>query len=463
MFTLGEVAGATGGTVLAGDPELPLFAVSTDTRTIGPGSLYMALHGERFDGHDFISDAVSRGAAAVLAERPEGAPSGTPIIQVDRTLGAYGKLARHHRDQLGLTVVAVTGSSGKTSTKEAIADLVGRFLPTAKSHANFNNEIGVPRTLLDLRAGTRCAVLEFGMRGAGEIAYLAEVAGPDIGVITNIGTAHIGRLGSQEAIAQAKGELVRAIPQGRVVLNGDDPFCRSIGRDHPAVCWYAASGGRTVAGQGVDPDVWAASTPVPDGDFWVFRAAWRKGPAWPAGEALVRLSLPGSHHVANSLAAIGVACQLGIVLPDDFVLAPPAVGGRSRVVAIGDVEILDESYNANPESARASLEVFCTLPSPGRRIVVFGEMAELGDHAEGAHRALGRALDGLPVDFVVTVGDVAAWIADTTRVPSASCRDNAEAVRVLGSFVRSGDRLLVKGSRSGRLEEIVAGLSEWLE
>ncbi len=463
LFTLQEVAGATGGTLLAGDPSLVLSAVSTDTRTIGTGSLYVALCGERFDGHDFISDAVSRGAAAVLTERPVDAPAGTPVVRVDRTLDAYGRLARHHRDKLGLTVVAVTGSSGKTSTKEAIAALIGRFIPTARSHANFNNEIGVPRTLLDLRAGPRCAVLEFGMRGPGEIGYLAEVAGPDIGVITNIGTAHIGRLGSQEAIARAKGELVAAMPRGRVVLNGDDPFCRSIGRDHPRVCWYSARGGKTIEGQGEEADVWATSTPVPDGEFWVFRAAWRKGPGWPAGEALVRLPLPGSHHVANTLAAMGVACQLGIVLPDDFVLAPPTVGGRSRVVAIGDIEILDESYNANPESARAALEVFCTLPSPGRRVVVFGEMAELGDYAEEAHRALGRALDGLPVDFLVTVGEVAAGIADTARVPSASCRDNAEAVRVLGSFVRSGDRLLVKGSRSGRLEEIVAGLSEWLE
>lgn len=454
LFTLGQAAEATGG-ALRGD-DLVVEAVSTDTREIGPGSLYVPLKGERFDGHDFVDQAIARGAIAVVADRPVSVPDGVPVLQVDQTLLAYGKLARLHRRNLGLTVVAVTGSSGKTSTKEVVAELLGRFVSTAKSHANYNNEIGVPKTLLELRAGPRCVVLEMGMRGPGEIAYLADVARPDIGVVTNIGTAHIGRLGSQEAIARAKGELIDAIPHGRAVLNFDDPFCRTIGRHHPDVCWYSAAGAPQA-------DMRARSDLRLDGDHWVFEAAWRETAARPAGQAIVRLPLPGTHHVSNALAAMSVAWHLELPLPEDLTLAPPSVGGRSRVVAVGDVEILDESYNANPESARAALDAFCKLPCAGRRVVVFGEMAELGDFADQAHRDLGRTLDSLPVDLVVTVGDLGRLIAEGTTRQAASFGDNGEAVRFLGPYLRSGDRLLVKGSRAGRLEEIVAGLAEWLE
>lgn len=454
MFSIAEILEATGGELVRGDLAARVGSVSTDTRTLEPGALYVPLVGERFDGHAFFAGAIGKGAAATLVAKDVDVPEPAAVVRVDDTLLAYGGLARFWRNKLGLNVVAVTGSSGKTSTKEAIAELLGRFAPTAKSHANYNNEIGVPLTLLGLRPGPGAVVLEFGMRGPGEIAYLTEVARPTVGVITNIGTAHIGRLGSQEAIARAKGELVAGMPAGgKVVLNGDDPFCRRIGAGHPGVCWFSTRGPE-------HGDVWAASELEPDGDGWRFAARWSGGPDTAAGSAIVRLALPGTHHVANALAAIAVAWHLGCALPAEIAFSPPPVAGRSRVVAVGDIEVLDESYNANPESVRATLESFCRLPCPGRRIAVLGDMAELGDWAEEAHRAIGRDLDAMPVDLLVTVGDLAGLIAQTTAREAIRCRTNGEAVDALGRVLRAGDRLLVKGSRAGRLEEIIAGLSE---
>ncbi|MBU6429545.1 MAG: UDP-N-acetylmuramoyl-tripeptide--D-alanyl-D-alanine ligase, partial [Cyanobacteria bacterium REEB65] len=409
-MTLAAAAQATMGELLCGAPDLAIAAVSTDTRTIAAGSLYIALRGERFDGHGFLAEAARQGAVAAVVDARVPLPAQLAAIRVDDTLLAYGRLAGAWRRRLGATVVAVTGSSGKTSTKEAIADLLGRFALTAKSHANFNNQVGVPRTLLELRPGPRFIVLEFGMRGPGEIAYLADVAAPDIGVVTNVGTAHIGRLGSQAAIAAAKAELVEAIPNGRVVLNGDDPYCREMGVGRQGVCYFSL--------RPSGADVWAADEPRQEGDSWVVTVQWRQGPQVASGQAQVLLPLPGAHHVANALAAIGVAWHLGLELPATLPLAPPAVGGRSRVVAAGDIEILDETYNANPESARASLDAFCKLPCAGRRVAVFGEMAELGAFAEQAHRDLGKAIGQLPLDLLVTVGDLAGLIARAAPTPS---------------------------------------------
>ncbi|MBM3276384.1 MAG: UDP-N-acetylmuramoyl-tripeptide--D-alanyl-D-alanine ligase, partial [Candidatus Sericytochromatia bacterium] len=488
MLTIREILAATCGTLLRGSEDLAVFSVSTDTRNLEPGALYVSLVGERFDGHGFAADAVARGAVAVLVSRDAQVPENAAVVRVADTLQAFGHLARHWRRKLGIKIVAVTGSSGKTSTKEAIADLLGRFVPTAKSFANYNNEIGVPLTLLSLREGPEAAVLELAMRGSGEIRYLAEVAEPDIGVITNIGMAHIGRLGSREAIAAAKGELVAQMEDGIAILNGDDPYCRELGARHRHAIYFSTQGPENA-------HVWAASDLAQVDGAWQFRANWRipgpesasasasvpasasetcLGPAsgrddrWgspagsaPAGSApaasgtaTVTLSIPGTHHVANALAAIAVAASLGYSLPAEFTLSPQPVGGRSRLIAVGDVEVLDESYNANPESVRATLDSFCKLPCPGRRVAVLGDMAELGDFSADEHRAIGRDLDALPIDVVVTVGEFADLIAEATTRETIRCRSNGEAVSELGRLLRPGDRLLVKGSRAGRLEEI---------
>jgi UDP-N-acetylmuramoyl-tripeptide--D-alanyl-D-alanine ligase len=453
LLTIAEILEATGGDLLRGDNGASVQSVSTDTRSLEPGALYVPLIGERFDGHAFVADAIGQGAVATLCSRPVEAPDGPAIIRVDDTLAAFGRLARFWRLRLGLTIIAVTGSTGKTSTKEAIADLLGRYAPTAKSHANFNNEVGVPLTLLGLRPGPWAAVLELAMRGPGEISYLAEISRPNVGVVTNVGTAHIGRLGSREAIAAAKGELVAALPDGRIVLNGDMALCRHLGKGHRRVRYFSTEGPE-------HGDVWAATDLEAEADGWSFRAMWRAGPDVPAGNALVRLPLPGRHLMANALAAIAVALHLGILLPADFKIAPAPVGGRSRLVAVGDIEVLDETYNANPESVRAALDSFCRLPAAGRRVVVLGDMAELGAFARAEHQAVGGHLDSLPLDLVVTIGEFAELVAATTVREAVHCRSNAEAVSLLGGVLRAGDRLLVKGSRAARLEEVIAGLAE---
>jgi UDP-N-acetylmuramoyl-tripeptide--D-alanyl-D-alanine ligase len=473
VLTIREILTATGGTLLRGSEDLVVTSVSTDTRNLEPGALYVPLVGERFDGHAFAPDAIGRGAVAVLVSHEVEVPETAAVVRVTDTLAAFGHLARHWRRLLGIKIVAVTGSSGKTSTKEAIADLLGRFVPTAKSFANYNNEIGVPLTLLGLREGPKAAVLELAMRGPGEIRYLAEVAEPHIGVITNIGTAHIGRLGSREAIAAAKGELLEHMRDGIAILNGDDPYCRQLGANHRHALYFSTKGPE-------DAHVWAASELTQVDGEWQFQAVWRlDGPALrvgspsapegitpdaevlaPAGASSVTLSIPGTHHVANALAAIAVVVSLGYDLPGAFTLSPPPVGGRSRLIAVGDVEVLDETYNANPESVRATLDSFCKLPCPGRRVAVLGDMAELGDFSAVEHRAIGRDLDALPIDVVVTVGAFADLIGEATTHETIRCRSNGEAVTALGQLLRPGDRLLVKGSRAGRLEEIIAGLSE---
>ncbi|MBI6545991.1 MAG: UDP-N-acetylmuramoyl-tripeptide--D-alanyl-D-alanine ligase, partial [Cyanobacteria bacterium NC_groundwater_1444_Ag_S-0.65um_54_12] len=425
MLTLAEISEATRGKLITGRPQQMVGAVSTDTRAIAPGSLFVPLVGERYDGHEFVATAIAQGATAVLLGKELSVATSCAVVAVENTLLAYGRLAHYWRSKLGLPVIAVTGSTGKTSTKETIYELLGRFLRCAKSQANFNNEIGVPRTLLELRPGIQAAVVEFGMRGSGEIAYLTKLAQPDVGVITNIGSAHIGRLGSQAAIAAAKGELVQGMPDGRLVLNGDDPWCRELGRAHPRVCYFSLQGPAM-------GEVWAASALEPvAADGWSFRVSWCANQQVAAASSTIRLALPGRHHMANALAAIAVAWQLGIALPSELTLAPLPVGGRNRVLAIGDIEIFDDSYNANPDSARAALDTFCQLPCAGRRITVWSEMAELGEYAAQAHRTLGLQLDDLPIDLVVTVGELAELIAMSSKKPSLRCPDNCAAVNAL--------------------------------
>jgi UDP-N-acetylmuramoyl-tripeptide--D-alanyl-D-alanine ligase len=447
IVTLEEVIKATGGRLLAAGPSAPFTDVATDTRALKPGSLYVPLRGARFDGHDFLQEAVRSGAAGLLVARDDVTPPrNVSAVRVEDTLAAYGDLARHWRGHLGLQVIAVTGSSGKTSTKELIAALLARFIRVAKSHANYNNEIGVPKTLLSMTPSDEACVLEMGMRGPGEIAYLASVARPDIGVITNVGTAHIGRLGTQEAIAKAKGELLRVGgPSMTAVLNADDPYVMAQGLEHLGqVVTYSRLSPRAT--------VWA------EGEGRTFTIAWAAGERQPAGETRISLPWAGPHHQSNALAAVAVAWGLGIRLPEAITLAPDELPGRARVVTAGDLTIVDETYNANPESVLATIAGFCAEPSPGRRLVVLGEMAELGAYAEAGHRSVGTALRDAPVDRVFTVGEMTRWIAEQAPAKSEWFADQEALKAALIAELRPGDRVLVKGSRSARMEEVVAAL-----
>ncbi|HEY9899657.1 MAG TPA: UDP-N-acetylmuramoyl-tripeptide--D-alanyl-D-alanine ligase [Pantanalinema sp.] len=450
-LSLDDVLKATGGRLVAGEARAAFTGVTTDTRDLRAGSLYVPLKGERFDGHDFLDRAKAAGASGVLVSRDDASlPEGLSAVRVEDTLAAYGDIARHHREQLGLTVVAVTGSSGKTSTKEAVAAFLGRFMRVGKTHANFNNEIGVPKTLLSMTPSDEAVVVEMGMRGPGEIAYLASVARPDVGIITNVGTAHIGRLGTQEAIARAKGELLRVGgPAMAAVLNADDPLVMAQAEGHAgALVTYGLRPGTAT--------VWA------EGDGLTFDACYQAGPRQREGRMRLSLPMAGAHHRSNALAAVAVAWHLGLALPEAFCFAPSDLPGRAHVLRLGDVEVVDETYNANPESVRSALAGFCAEPCAGRRIAVLGEMGELGTYAEVGHRAVGDAVRDLPIDRAFTVGEMGRWIADQAPGKTLHFPDKPALIAALLEAVEGGDRVFVKGSRSTRMEEIVQALSHHL-
>jgi UDP-N-acetylmuramoyl-tripeptide--D-alanyl-D-alanine ligase len=443
MLPLDAVLKATGGHLLSGDARTAFSGIATDTRDLSTGALFVPLKGARFDGHDFLDQAQAAGATGTLIGR-DGA--NLP----DGLTAAYGDIARHHREQLGLTVVAVTGSSGKTSTKEAVAALLSRFMRVGKTHANYNNEIGVPKTLLSMTPSDEAVVVEMGMRGPGEIAYLASVARPDVGIITNVGTAHIGRLGTQEAIARAKGELVRVGgPAMAAVLNADDPLVMAQAEGHAGalVTYSLRPNGGTV---------WA------EGEGLTFDACYQAGPKQREGRIRLTLPMAGAHHRSNALAAVAVTWQLGLPLPEVFSFAPTDLPGRAQVLRLAGVEVVDETYNANPESVRSALAGFCSEPCAGRRIAVLGEMGELGTYAEVGHRAVGDAVRSLPIDRAFTVGEMARWIAEQAPAKASHFPDKAALVTALVATVEEGDRVFVKGSRFARMEEIVQALSHHL-
>ncbi len=451
MLTLEDILKATGGVPAPGLSNGPLSGVSTDTRSLTPGSLYVPLKGAKFDGHDFLDEAVARGAIMALISRDVPIPAGLGVIRVQDTLASYGDLARYWREKHAFTVVAITGSSGKTSTKEMVASLLGQYMPVGKTHANYNNEIGLPRTLLETAPETRACVLEMGMRGPGEIAYLTSIARPDVGILTNIGTAHIGRLGSREAIARAKGELLRVGgPTMAAVINHDDPFAMAQAADHPGPM-------ATFSLHDSKATVWA------EGSGRTFLARWQDGSRMRAGATRVTLPFLGDHHRANALSAIATAWHLGLDLPAALSIAPEALPGRARTLSVGGVDIVDETYNANPESMRMTIQAFCQEEAKGKRYLAIGAMGELGEYAESAHRELGELIAGLPIAGVVTLGDDARFVTEALGSKAEHVADHARGAEVLAAWLKPGDRLFVKGSRSMQMEVLIQHVVTALE
>ncbi|MGE5598996.1 MAG: UDP-N-acetylmuramoyl-tripeptide--D-alanyl-D-alanine ligase, partial [Bacteroidota bacterium] len=364
-FSQWEIRDATGGEIMA-PTEAICGRVCLDSRRVQPGDLFVAIPGERFDGHAFVADAVSSGAAAVLVSRPVPIPPGTGAVLVGDTVRALGALARYHRRRFALPVVAVTGSTGKTTVKEMIASLGAVRHRVAKTVGNRNNEIGLPLTLLELAPGDELLVVEMGMRGPGQIAALAAVAEPQIGVVTNIGLTHLELLGTREAIAEAKGELPAALPrEGTAVLNADDPFFpRLAERTRARVLGFGLSDDAAVRAEDVRTDGEGSVVAV-------------RGPGWP--RFTIRLRVPGEHQVLNALAAAAVGHALGYA-PDEiraglenFAVEP----GRGAVVAAREGwAVIDDTYNASPASVLAALEVLRRRPAAGRRLAVLGDMLE---------------------------------------------------------------------------------------
>jgi UDP-N-acetylmuramoyl-tripeptide--D-alanyl-D-alanine ligase len=433
--------------------------VSTDSRGNLDGALFVPLVGERFDGHRFLAEALAAGAAACLVQRgrlaEEGvaelvASGGRPIWLVDDTLVAYQQLALLWRRRLGLPLVAVTGSAGKTTTRELIKAALAPLGPVVASSGNENNDVGAPLTLLKANEATAALVVEMGMRGLGEIDRLTRCAEPDVAVITNIGTAHIGRLGSREAIGQAKCEITAGLgPDGVLVIPAGDPLLElSLAR-----VW----GGRVVRVALEDELAgFPAGTPAADlvGRLEAGRLHLVGGPS-------LRLPLEGRHNARNLLLAVAVAQELGVPATALVDLAVELPGGRARRWNLGGVELLDETYNASPEAVLAALDLLAATASAagGRRYAVLGTMLELGERSQELHRQVATrarelGLDGL---LIVASGEEAqAMEAAATGMPRLQRAASPEAAAdVLLGWLQPGDRVLLKASRGVALERAI--------
>ena len=454
-YSARDAAAWTGGRLLQGDPDARFTGTSIDTRSVAAGELFVALRGPNHDAHDFLAEAAARGASGLLVERvPEGAvlPPGTPVLVVGDTRQGLTALARGHRARFDGPVVGVTGSNGKTTTKEMCAAILCVAAPCGKTQGNLNNEIGVPLTLLRRRESDRSLVVEMGMNHRGEIAPLAALARPRVGIVTNVGTAHIEHLGSRENIALEKGDLVAALPSdGTAVLNADDPLCLTQGK---------RCRGR-VLGFGSKGEIRAESARNLLGEGFAFELAT------PWGRAPLRIRALGATTIPNALAAAGGALAAGASL-DDVVTGLgrfSGVSGRMERLALSKgIVVIDDTYNANPQSMENALRSLAELHGEGRAIAVLGDMGELGETAVAGHDAMGRLAAELDVDLLVTLGERAARIAEAARAaglpPSRvhHAADHTDAARRVLDRLQPNDWVLVKGSRSMRMERVVAAL-----
>jgi UDP-N-acetylmuramoyl-tripeptide--D-alanyl-D-alanine ligase len=431
-----------------------ITGVSIDSRTLKEGELFVAIRGDRFDGHDFVPDAVRRGAWGVLVERsalgarPDALGGVRNLIPVDDTLRALQEMSLLHRRKFSLPVVGITGSNGKTTTKEMLAAILVRRGPVLKNEGNLNNHIGVPLTLFKLREQHRAAVIEMGMSGLGEIGLLARLAEPGVGVITNIGPAHLQFLGSTDTVAQAKGELLQGMRQdGTAVLNADDRYFSTLRALFPGRVLSFGMGGRA--------DVYATDIDQQeDGTAMTLHA--------PGGSVGVRIRTAGRHNVANALAAAAAAAALGV--PQDEVKAGledfRPVAMRSELRVIRGMRVLADCYNANPASVAAALETLAAMGGT-RTVAVLGDMLELGESAAGAHRDAGRTAAGLRIGAVITVGALGRLIAEGARAGGMAADrvreadTPSQAAVMLRSIAQAGDMVLIKGSRGMKMETVL--------
>ncbi len=441
--TLASVAEHIAGRLCGEDR--PFDVVSTDTRTLPQGALFVAIRGERFDGHDHVAEAEARGAAGALVSRRIG--STLPQVIADDTRRAFGRMARAWRDTFRIPVVGVTGSSGKTTVKSLIGSILGRARSVCVTEGSLNNDIGVPLTLMRLGAGHEALVAELAANHAGEIDYLASLVRPTVGVLTNAGPAHLEGFGSLQGVARAKGELLDHLPRaGTAVLNADDAYYGEwrarAGCEFHVSFGFAATADCTVVGDmALDADGSRFRLRLPDGV-----------------ETDISLTLPGRHNVLNALAAAAAAHAVGAGAHDirDGLAQASAVRGRLNVLAgRRGARVIDDSYNANPASVRAALDYLSTLP--GRRVLVLGDMAELGEQGPQLHRDVGDYANGR-CDRLIAVGSLAAHATRGFRGDGSDCDDIDQARAVIEPLLDGDLTVLVKGSRVMRLEKLAAAL-----
>jgi len=445
-FTIEEICLATQGKVRDLVNVQKVSGVSTDTRTVKAGDLFIPLVGEKYDGHDFIEEAVKNGAVAILSSRLDIlVPPHIVLILVDDTMLALHGLARFHRQRFSVPIVGITGSNGKTTTKDMIGAMLESRYKVLKTEANYNNEIGLPMTLLQLNLQHEVAVVEMGMRGKGQIRQLAEIALPTVAVITNVGETHIELLGSIEEIAAAKAELLEVIPEsGLIVLNADNHYVLEMAKGvNNRITLFGLKHGDIRAEQ-IQRD--------------------RNGMKFTCisshGDFVVSIPTVGKHNVYNALAAIAVGFELGLQVQDiqkgmDSFNASPM---RLHMEEMGDYLVINDAYNASPMSMAAAIDTLMDV-AQDRKVAVLGDMLELGEFGLEAHRQIGETVARCQVDVLVTVGELAAHIAASALEQgveiAVACKDHNEASIALKEVLIPGDTILIKGSRGMKMEKMV--------
>lgn len=461
-LTVDDLARATGGELVQRGEAGPIDGVSTDSRSLQPGDLFVPIIGTRFDGHRFIGDAATKGAPAVLIARSHlgqvPIPKDVAVVAVDNTVAALQALAAWDRAHFAGPVVAVTGSNGKTTTKDLIAAVLAHRHSVLATAGNLNTEIGMALTLLRRTPEHEAIVVEMGMRGAGQIAALAEIARPSIGVVTNVGPVHVELLGSVEAVADAKAELVEALPaDGVAVLNADDPRVRAMAKRTEA----------KVVTYGLTPEALVSASEV--------HSAGLAGVSFRlhhAGETVtVQLPLAGQHNVSNALAAAAVGIECGLTLQDvgEGLAGVQPSGLRMQVEHLDrGVTLINDAYNAAPASMEAALKTLAEVKAP-RRIAVLGDMLELGAYCQEAHVEVGHVCASLDIDRLITVGPRARRIAEGAIAAGmeaeavTSVEDAEEAAALLIGELQTGDTVLLKASRGLELERIAQALGRGLQ
>lgn len=457
VLTAGMVATAAGGRLAAGPADRVFHAVSTDSRVLPPGALFIALRGPQFDGHAFVDDVIASGAAGVLVSEPPASSGDAAVIVAGNTLDALQRLGRDVRRRSGAHVVAITGSAGKTTTKEVTADFLSARYRVFRNPGNLNNHIGLPLSLIELRHGPDIAVVELGMNHAEEIRALVRISEPDVRVWTNVGDAHLGHFRSREAIADAKAEIFQdATPETLLVANADDPL---------VMARVPRFGGRRLT-FGERPGADVRATEVRDLGFDGTTATV----ATPAGRLNVRVALPGRAQLSNVLAAIAVAIDFGVPAASLEAhardLRPFHRRGSLTPLGAG-VRLVDDSYNASPAAMRAMLQALQSTQTSGRRVAILGEMLELGDAAPALHEECGRAAAAAGVQELVVIGGtaadaLAAGAAAAGLEPAHIHRfaESRSAADAIAGLVRPGDLILVKGSRGTRTDVVADRLKE---
>ena len=444
------IAEACGAEIFGGAAGVEINSVCTDSRAVKVGDLFFAIKGEKFDGHDFINEIAAKGAAAVVVEKKK-LPAKLPpcaVLAVEDVRVAFGKIATIYRQQFDLPVITVGGSNGKTTVKELVASVLRQKFSTLWSEASFNNDIGVPATLLRLEKSHQAAVLEAGTNHPGELAPLVKMIAPKFGVITNIGREHLEFFGDVAGVAQEEGALAELLPaDGKLFLNGDNEWSEKIAARTKAKIVRVGIG---------EKNDWCAKKIRLDKSGVTFQVAAAKEEF--CGE--YRINLLGRHQVTNALFAIALGAELGLdraEIQDGLVACPPPKM-RLNFWEVNGVRVLDDSYNANADSTIAALETLCGLPLQGRRVAVLGDMAELGAHSAAAHAEVGRRAAELKLGQLFAIGKMAAVTGKAARDAGLmrvfEFAEVEAALNVVKGFLKPGDVVLLKASRVSRLERI---------